>query len=203
MTLIDKVHGNYVFGRRVRVLSQALGQLLPADGTVLDVGCGDGLIDSLIQRHRPGLQIEGIDVLVRDHTHVPVRKFDGARLPCDDQSVDTVMFIDVLHHTIDPMVLLREARRVARRWVILKDHTLNGFLAGPTLRFMDWIGNARHGVALPYNYWPKTRWMHAFNELGLRVDSWITNVALYPASANWIFGRKLHFIARLRPDSLA
>jgi hypothetical protein len=36
---------------------------------------------------------------------------------------------------------------------LIKDHTLNGFLAGLTLRFMDWVGNACYGIALPYHYW--------------------------------------------------
>jgi 2-polyprenyl-3-methyl-5-hydroxy-6-metoxy-1,4-benzoquinol methylase len=35
-------------------------------------------------------------------------------------SFDVVMFVDVLHHTKDPMVLLREARRVARRAIVVK-----------------------------------------------------------------------------------
>ena len=55
------------------------------------------------------------------------------------------MFVDVLHHTDDPMVLLREAGRVASGFVLIKDHTQNGILAGRRLRFMDWVGNARHG----------------------------------------------------------
>jgi hypothetical protein len=38
--------------------------------------------------------------------------------------------LDVLHHTDDANVLLREARRVTRRDVLIKDHRLNGFLAG-------------------------------------------------------------------------
>ena len=62
------------------------------------------------------------------------------------------MFVDVLHHTEDPMALLGEAVRVARKTIVVKDHTLNGFLAGPTLHFLDRVGNARHDVALPYNY---------------------------------------------------
>jgi hypothetical protein len=95
------------------------------------------------------------------------------------------------------MVLLREAARVARRAIVIKDHTLTGFLAGPTLRFMDWIGNARHGVELPYNYWTLKRWKAAFTELGVAVDVWITDVGLYPWPADLAFGRSLHFITRL------
>jgi hypothetical protein len=96
-------------------------------------------------------------------------------------------------------VLLREARRVARRSVLIKDHALNGFLAYPTLRFMDWVGNAPHGVVLPYNYWAEAQWQRAFGEVGLEVERKVTELGLYPFPASLLFERRLHFIASLRP----
>jgi SAM-dependent methyltransferase len=126
-----------------------------------------------------------------------VERFNGEVIPYEDASFDGVMFIDVLHHTQDPMVLLREATRVARKAVVIKDHTLEGLLAGPTLRAMDWIGNARYGVSLPYNYWTKREWLDAFNELEVEVGSWISNLGLYPWPAGYLFDRSLHFVARL------
>ena len=108
------------------------------------------------------------------------------------------MFLDVFHHTDDPMVLLREAVRVARQIVLIKDHTLQGAFAYSTLRFMDWVANARHNVALPYNYWTPAQWDGAFDKLGLSVSSWESNLKLYPFPADLIFDRSLHFIAALR-----
>jgi hypothetical protein len=87
--------------------------------------------------------------------------------------------------------------RVARKAIVIKGHTLNGFMAGLTLRFLDWVGNARHAVALPYNYWPQQRWREAFATLGLTIGVWKKELRLYPRPANWVFGRSLHFIARL------
>ncbi len=197
MSLLDTLHGGYVFKRRVRVLANHFAPLMPRDGRVLDVGCGDGLIAKLIMELRPDVALHGIDVLVRPQTHIPVAPFDGKVIPHGDDSFDAVMFVDVLHHTNDPMVLLREAARVARHAVIIKDHYLDGLLAGPTLRFMDWVANARHGVVLPYNYWANGRWRSAFYELGLRVTDDQRLADLYPPFANWLFGRGLHFIAKL------
>jgi len=197
MPLLDRVHGNLVHGRRVRVLADWLARLLPQNATVLDVGCGDGLLAKIVGDARPDLTLEGIDVLVREGTHVPVRPFDGKHIDSPDGAYDAVMFVDVLHHTDDPNVLLKEAARVARQCVVLKDHTMDGPLANTTLSFMDWVGNARHGVALPYNYWPKARWLEAFKDLNLTVDQWEDRLGIYPAWARPIFERKLHFAARL------
>lgn len=196
MTLLEKIHGSYVYNRRVRVLTRELSALLPANGQVLDVGCGDGLLAALMQKDKPNVVITGIDVLVRDHTHIPVVKFDGTTIPFPDRSFDTVLFVDVLHHTNDPVLLLREAARVARNTIVIKDHTLDGFAAGATLRFMDRIGNRRYNVALPYNYWPKQEWLNAFEALGLTLRAWKSKLDLYPRSVDWFVGRSLHFIAQ-------
>jgi len=107
------------------------------------------------------------------------------------------MFVDVLHHTKDPLVLLGEARRVSRRWIVIKDHFRDGFLANETLRFMDWVGNARYGVALPYNYWSSQQWTDGFTRLGLTTAKQILGLGLYPFWANWLFGRGLHFVVLL------
>ena len=197
MNVVGQLHSNIVYGRRVRVLTESIASVLPTNATVLDVGCGDGLISSRVVAARPDLRIEGIDVLVRPQTHIPVRQFDGSVLPYADDSFDAVLFVDVLHHTDDPNVLLREAARVARTCIVIKDHCRDGFLAGPTLRFMDWVGNAHHGVVLPYNYWPEQCWRDAFAANKLTIAEWKNRLPLYPWWASWAFGRSLHFLARV------
>jgi SAM-dependent methyltransferase len=194
--VVGALHEKLVFGRRTRILAGHLASLIPPRAHVLDVGCGDGTIDCLIGAERPDVVIEGIDVLVRPGARIPVRPFDGTTIPFPDASFDVVLFIDVLHHTADPRVLLREAARVGAA-ILLKDHFREGLGAGVTLRFMDWVGNAHHGVALPYNYWSKTQWRAAWAELGLKPIALKTSLGLYPPPASWIFGRKLHFIGKL------
>src|SRR5262245_42109425 len=112
MSVIERIHERYVFGRRVRQLAKRLAPLLPPNARVLDVGCGDGALARLVTKMRPDVDITGIDVLVRDHTQIPIDAFDGETVPFDDGSFDIVMLVDVLHHLANPMVLLREAVRV-------------------------------------------------------------------------------------------
>jgi SAM-dependent methyltransferase len=195
--VLDKLHGGYIHPRRARVLRDHLAALIPLRARVLDVGCGDGLIASLILEQRPDLSIKGVDVLVRPNTLLPVDEFDGQTLPYDDQSFDVILFVDVLHHSHEPLRLLREAARVASQSIIIKDHLRDGFLAGPTLRFMDFVGNARHSVALPYNYLARSQWSRAFSDLGLTTSSWQTNLGLYAKPFSWFFERELHFIAQI------
>jgi SAM-dependent methyltransferase len=197
--VLDRVHGQLVHTRRVRVLAERLAPLFGQGARVLDIGCGDGLLARLIADRRPDLSIEGIDVLVRPAagTHIAVRPFDGRHIDAPDDAYDAAMFVDVLHHTDDPEALVAEAARVARECLVIKDHTRDGLFAGRTLAFMDWVGNARHGVALPYNYLSRKQWQAMFERRGLAVEAWQDRLGLYPAWARWVFERKLHFVAKL------
>jgi SAM-dependent methyltransferase len=197
VNLIAQIHGGYVHNRRVRVLASLLAGLLPHQARVLDVGSGDGLLAYLTMQQRPDVAIKGIDSLVREQTYIPVEDFDGKAIPYENSSFDVVTFMDVLHHLSDPLPLLREAIRVARSELVIKDHTLRGFLAGPTLRWMDRVSNTRHGIELPYNYWTQEQWLRTFADLGLSIRSWNDNLKLYPWPASWLFGRSLHFAAQL------
>lgn len=200
MKKFDQLHSNHVHTRRVSKLCEHLTAMIPLNSSILDVGCGDGELARMIAEKREDTDISGVDVLVRPDTKIPVSEFDGATLPFPDKSFDLVMFVDVLHHTEDPKILLREAVRVAKKGVVMKDHTRNGLLANKTLRLMDWVGNAKYGVALPYNYWSLTEWQAAFTELKLKPRVWLEDLNLYPAPADWIFGRSLHFISLLETD---
>ena len=184
--------------RRVAILARHLAPLLPRDATVLDVGCGDGMLAAEILALRNDVSIQGVEVIVRSGGLIEVREFDGRDLPFEPRAFDVALAADVLHHAEDPAHLLGEMVRVAGDCVVLKDHTRDGWLAGPTLRFMDWVGNAHVGVALPYNYWTRAQWDEAWQRLGLQVEALEQRIDLYPPPARWLFDRSLHFVARLR-----
>jgi len=197
MNLLERLHVGYIQQKRLDGLVRHLKDIMPKHASVLDVGCGDGHLAALLCEKRPDLLVEGIDVLKRDKTWIPVQDFDGLIIPYATASVDVVMFTDVLHHTADPMTLLREAARVVRKSIIIKDHLIDGFLAEPTLGFMDRIGNARYGVALTGNYWRRRDWEQAFITLRMNPVEWREQLGLYPPVLDLLFGRSLHFVAKL------
>lgn len=193
---VGVLHERLVAGRRVRVLSDWFARMAPEGSRILDVGCGDGSIAALLKKKRPDVSVTGIDVLARERSRIAVQTFDGAYIPFDAGSFDVALLCDVLHHTEDPTVLLREAVRVAKQ-VLIKDHFREGNTANVRLRFMDWAGNSRFGVALPFNYWRPQQWSAAWQQLGLQPETVETRLGLYPPPIDWFFGAKLHFIALL------
>jgi len=198
---LNALHDRAVFRRRVKVLAHHLATIIPTAGTVLDLGAGDGSIARALMALRPDLAIRGVDVLIRPHTLIPVEPYDGVTLPFPDKAFDYVTIVDVLHHTDDPPAIMGEAARVARQGVVIKDHRVQGALARPTLRLMDWVGNRGHDVRLPYNYLTPEQWDIAFRKSGLQEVRRIEALNLYPPPFGWIFDRDLHFVALLTPEA--
>jgi SAM-dependent methyltransferase len=194
---INALHNRLIFDRRARILAARLAPLFPPNAEIIDIGCGDGTIGQHILDRRPDISITGIDLFFRPSPKIPVVVFDGTGIPYADDSFDVAMLVDVLHHTDDPTILLSQAKRVARKAIIIKDHFSDGFLAKATLRIMDWVGNVTHGVRLPYNYLTRKEWAATFQSLALTPDESIFRLGLYPMPGSLIFDRGLHFVTRI------
>jgi SAM-dependent methyltransferase len=198
LSLLKRAHGNAVFERRVRVLAESLAAKIPSGASVLDIGCGDGTIASLIMERDPTITIQGIEFAPRSSCRIACKPFDGASIPHAPGSFDVCMFVDVLHHTLRIETLLSEACRVSRRYVLIKDHLAENWLDFKTLQFMDWVGNRPHGVVLPYNYQSRNEWDRYFSKAGLSMITRQDRVKLYPFPFSALFGRELHFIELLQ-----
>jgi SAM-dependent methyltransferase len=94
----------------------------PAGRMVVDLGCGLGGYSKVLSER--GFDVRGFDVVpeyVERARVLGVRAdvYDGKRLPLEDDSVDTVILIEVIEHLEQPQRLLAEAGRVARAGVLV------------------------------------------------------------------------------------
>lgn len=98
-------------------------ELIKEGGSVLDLGCGDGLLLEMLGDRvskAVGLDISP-EALQKCHTkgiEAHLQSFDDP-LPYPDNSFEYVVLLDVLEHVYDPALLLKEAARVSSKYVIV------------------------------------------------------------------------------------
>lgn len=177
-------------------MAHRIADAIEGNTTLLDVGSGAGEVSRELSRLAPGLKIVQADIRMR----VPLPRAvqcDGVRLPFAPSSFDTVVLLDVLHHTEDPAQMLREAKRVTKKRLVVKDHIRHGALSMAVLVAMDWAGNAPYGTPVLGRYLTWQEWNELFRSVGLRVASLDTNLGLYSPWLAWVCERSYHFLAVL------
>ncbi len=197
---INNFHSKLIYNRRVKRLTELIIPLIHKSKNILDVGCGDGIIDKYIQEQNKKVKIQGIDVMIQPRVFIEIKKYDGITIPFKTNSFDTSMAVDVFHHTDDPNILLAELSRVSSQYIIIKDHLKSGIFSYLKLRLMDYVGNHHKHVHLTYNYMSLKQWKKMFAENGLKIKKFETDLNIYTGIFHLFFDRKLHFIAVLEKN---
>ena len=116
--LYDTIGAGYTATRRTDPhIADRIWAALGDARTVLNVGAGTGSYEP------PGRQVLAVEPSAlmraqRPPDAAPCLVGSAERLPFDDQSFDAAMAVCTVHHWQDPVVGLREMRRVARRVVV-------------------------------------------------------------------------------------
>src|SRR4051794_30760003 len=103
---------------REAAIQRQLQPHLPSGASILDVGAGSCLLARRLAM-RGDLDVTAIDVVDYNATDLPLKLYDGTRLPFEDNQFDIAILVFVLHHAPDPKSLLLEAARVSRSAILL------------------------------------------------------------------------------------
>lgn len=101
-------------------MKYALQALAGVKGRVLELGSGGGQYLRGLQRHRPDLRLQAVDLdpaaveCVSAIPGVEAQVADVSKLPLADASVDAVVGFDILEHVPDPESVLAECSRVLK-----------------------------------------------------------------------------------------
>ncbi len=191
------LHHRRVHVPRVERIGAALARLVGRADSLLDVGAGDGTLAHLVGDRIGAARIEGVDVLVRPETRIPVRAYDGLVLPYPDGAFECVMLSDVLHHCERPEAVLAEAVRVSSRAVALKDHFRFGAWSKWMLLAMDRVGNAGPGVAVRGTYFSPREWVELADRAGGHFAELVWPLQIHDEPIRRVTGDELQFAARI------
>lgn len=108
---------NEAIAMRNRNQAEMLADYIRPGDSVLDVGCGTGLLTKCLEEAL-GAEVMGLDVQDFRVAKVPLHEFDGVSIPFPDRTFDHVVLSFTLHHCQDPLALIQECRRVARRTIV-------------------------------------------------------------------------------------
>jgi len=154
--------------------------------TMLDVGCGNGLISDMAKdRFGPIQLLDVVDYRSASLDGMPFTKYnEGQRLPVEE-AYDTVLLLTVLHHSKDPLTLLQESWRVtAKRLIIIesvfgvngtegaKPYALQNSKPEDQLAYavyVDWLYNRvlHDDIPVPYNFTTPKHWKEIFATNGM------------------------------------
>lgn len=151
-------------------LANLISPLCADNSHILDIGCDDGVLSQILIKKNHSLAIVGIDIQGNRPAKIPRKIYDGKRIPYQDKQFDITMAVDVLHHTRDIGSLLKEMKRVTKKYIIIKDQVSKDPLSFLVIAFVDWLANAPFGIKCTYNYPSLNKWYDYFKKLDLRVE---------------------------------
>jgi ubiquinone/menaquinone biosynthesis C-methylase UbiE len=160
--------------RRARRIARRLRRFVEPGESLLDLGCGSMLVADEV-RKLAGVRVFGLETLSYRRRRLPLALYCGRRAPFRDRSFDCVVINFVLHHCEDGgLAVLEEARRLARRRIVLLEDSYDHLLERVVIRAVDktlnWLENP--AVPVPYRFRPSWEWKELFGRLGLRLSAW-------------------------------
>jgi len=151
---------------RVRQKIEEVIRYLNKHDKILDIGAGNCVVYQILTEKNFKLMpldvrsvsfVEGVEPVL----------YNGKELPFEHKEFDTAMLLTMLHHTKDPENILREARRVSRKLIIIEEIYTNKIQKFLTF-FIDSVFNLEF-FGHPHSNRTDEEWKQTFGRLDLEL----------------------------------
>ena len=140
------------------------------DSTLLDLGCGSGIIGKEFSRFFNS-EILGLDIIDNRVIEIPFRRYNGKDLSfLKDNSFDAVLINFVLHHCQNPIDLLKESKRVTKDIIVIYENIPEGLLS----KIFCYLHGVSFACLFQKNentgkFLKRKEWETEFEKMGLKV----------------------------------
>lgn len=165
---------------RTEKIVNAFEEFINRGEKILDIGAGGGWIGKEIQ-NRKSASVTLLDVMNFNQTlDLKLILYDGKNIPFPVNSFDTSLLIFTLHHCLNPLKVLNEAKRVTREKIIIIEDIPKGggrvtsFINKIFLYLWDILINLPSlikppGENITFNFKTISEWQKIFNRFGLKI----------------------------------
>ncbi len=152
---------------RAEVKRKRLLPFLNKGEKVLEVGSGNGALSVLLGNE--GMRMQPLDIADKSlFDELNVEQYNGENFPFEEKQFDVCQLITMLHHTNNAEQLIREAKRVSNRIIIMEDVYENQFQKYVTW-FTDSLVNWEF-YGHPHTNRTDEEWRELFERNGLVVE---------------------------------
>ncbi len=153
--------------RRTDKIFSHIVDFLRSGDRILDIGAGNCIIaETLVGK---GLNVTPLEIQNKSlvDSICPVL-YNGVKIPFQDDKFDTALIVAVLHHSNDPVEIIKEAKRIAKRIIIVEDVYTSSFHKYLTY-FIDSLVTL-HIFNHPHSNKDNQSWQSLFDKLGLKLE---------------------------------
>lgn len=140
---------------------------LQPQSKVLDIGGGWGFYAAPVEKRGHDLTV--LDVVKPGFQYAPVIIYEGGKMPFEDKSFDASIMVTMLHHTPDPVSILKEAIRVSKKKIIVIEDVYNHTLGRFWTVLRDQFYNFEF-FGHPCQFRKSGEWIELFGTLGLKLS---------------------------------
>jgi ubiquinone/menaquinone biosynthesis C-methylase UbiE len=154
--------------RRAKKIANFIWPLLSKGDKVLDFGCGNLLVAEFIQGNLD-VEIIGVDVIDINLTSLPLKIYDGERIPFEDKYFDVTYAVFVFHHTDRIDSLFSECIRVTKRRIIVLEDVYENNLELWITKVLDYSNKLIYPeISILLNFRKEAKWIELFDKFQLR-----------------------------------
>ncbi|MFC1787881.1 methyltransferase domain-containing protein [Patescibacteria group bacterium] len=155
--------------KRAQWYFENIRPFLPHDQSVLDFGCGNGLIGSLIGQTNSIFLFDPCDYRAESAKQL---SFSDQWKDVNQQKFDTTLAVTVFHHSDNPTAQLHKIKKLTQRLIVIES-VLGNILSYEVQALADWFYNRclhpKASIPVPGNFYSIPIWESEFAEHGFKI----------------------------------